>query len=281
MHSLPVTIDKARNLTRAIACMDARALACLLVLLLACGPATMQGHAANPGGGERSTPPPPAAGAPGAPQLAALTAAVAPQVRRAYPQASSVEVRATAAALRLVPACPGGLVADLQGQRLHGHLSARVHCAGGAGASGPSVRLPVQVEVHVPMLVANGAIARGTLLDAGAVTLRDMPLGNGSDFLADAAAAVGQRTRTALRAGQPIGTRHLEAGDDVAAGQQVALAAGGPDFSVTVAGLALQGGRTGEQIRVRNLATGRVVAAWVTGRGRTHTRPPEGRPPPP
>ena len=276
MHSLPVTIDKARNLTRAIAFMLARAFACLLVWVAM----TMQGHAANPDSGKPQAAPGPAAAAPGTPQLAALTAAITPQVRRAYPQASTVEVRATAAALRLVPTCAGGLVADLQAQRLHGNLSARVYCAGNAGAAGQSVRLPVQVEVHVPMLVANGAIARGALLDAGAVSMRDTPLGNGSDFLTDAASAIGQRTRAALRAGQPNSARHLEAGDDVTAGQQVALAAGGADFSVTVAGQALQGGRTGEQIRVRNLATGRVVAAWVTGRGRTHTRPPDGPAPP-
>jgi flagella basal body P-ring formation protein FlgA len=270
MHSLAVTIDKARKLTRAIARMrtrmNARVCTCLLLgVTLLPGQAQAAGNddgrAARAAGAADSV----------APELAALAAAITPQVRKAYPQASTIEVHASAAALRLLPDCPAGLAADLQAQRLHGHLSARVRCAGTAG---PSARLPVQVEVHVPMLVANGAIARGTLLDAGAVSVRELPLGNSSDYLTDAASAIGQRTRNSLRAGQPIGPRHLEAGDDVTAGQQVALAAGGPDFSVTVAGQALQNGRAGEQIRVRNLATGRVVAAWVTGRGRTHTRPP-------
>ncbi len=218
-------------------------------------------------------------------QLASLQAAVEPQVKRAFPGASAVRVTATPAALRLLPACSEGLVVDLQGQRAYGHLAARVQCAVRAAPTAwasAAVRLPVQVEVDLPMLVARVSIPRGTLLDAGHMELRPMPLGAtglgvGSDFLTDAIMALGQRTRNAIRAGQPLATRHLEAGDLVTAGEQVALAAGGMDFSVSVAAQALQGGRAGEQIRVRNLASGRVVVAWVTGRGRAHTRPPEAR----
>lgn len=297
MHPHSITIDKARELTSSLpedtsnAPWDERmplrsgraVRAGLLGILLAFSLASAHMHAASAaaraGSAIASSPAPGTAGTrPVTSGWPALQAQLEAKVRAAYPAAASITITAPDAAQRLVPTCASALQVDPQGPRLFGNLSVRVACAnaeGGSAGHAAAARLPVVIRVAVPMLVARTAIPRGAIVDASMVALEPTAIGAVSDYLVDVHGVLGQRMRTGVRAGQVLTLRQVEMGALVTAGEQVALVAGDGEFSVSVAAKAMQSGRAGEQIRVRNIASGRVVPAWVVGRGTTRTRPPD------
>ncbi len=192
-------------------------------------------------------------------------------VRAAHPGARTISVApARMTALSAMPDCDQPWVIDLQGQRLLGPVAIRAICPG----TGRAVRLTVVVQVTVPTLVAAMPLARGSVLTVGQLQLQDLPVTHGVEPMTDPALLIGQRLRSALRAGQPLSSRLLEPELWVTTGDEVALTAGAGSVAVSVTAKALQDGHAGEQIRVRNLSSGRTVAAWVTGPGRTSTRLP-------
>ena len=60
------------------------------------------------------------------------------------------------------------------------------------------------------------------------------------------------------------------------AGKPATMLVNGPSFRITTTVIPLQRGAQGQRIRVRNLATGRVLEAMVTGAGMLRATFPEG-----
>ena len=197
------------------------------------------------------------------------------RVRDAHPFATSISVEpARATALAELPDCSQPWLLDLQGQRLLGPVAIRATCPN----TGRALRLTVIVRVRVPALVAATALPSGSVLSASNLRSDAVFAAQGAEPVSEPARFIGQRLRTAVRAGQALHPAMLEEALWVTTGDEVSLTANDDAVSVTVAAKALEDGRAGEQIRVRNLSSGRTVAAWVTGRGRTSTRVPAALP---
>ena len=197
------------------------------------------------------------------------------RVRAAYPNATSISVTpARMTALNAIPDCDQPWTIDLQGQRLLGPAAIRATCP----STNRAVRLTVVVQASQPTLVAAMPLARGSVLGASQLQLQSMPVAPGVEPVTDSAPLVGRRLRSAMRAGQPLTSKLLEPELWVSTGDQVSLTAGAGAVAVSVSARALQDGHAGEQIRVRNHSSGRTVAAWVTGPGRTSTRLPPALP---
>ena len=197
------------------------------------------------------------------------------RVRDAHPFATSISVEpARATALAELPDCSQPWLLDLQGQRLLGPVAIRATCPN----SGRALRLTVFVRVMVPALVAATALPSGSVLSASNLRNEAVFAAQGTAPVSEPARFIGQRLRTAVRAGQALHPAMLEEPLWVTTGDEVSLTANDDAVSVTVAAKALEDGHEGEQIRVRNLSSGRTVAAWVTGRGRTSTRVPAALP---
>lgn len=129
--------------------------------------------------------------------------------------------------------------------------------------------VPVVLERRLPVVVAARPIATGQrlrpedlrLAERNVATLRD-------DYFTDVAAVAGQETRQMLRAGDVLGQRAVRPARIVQRGQSLLIEASAGSISVRVRGEALQDGRRGERIRVRNLSSQRIIEARVVGPGR-------------
>jgi flagella basal body P-ring formation protein FlgA len=75
----------------------------------------------------------------------------------------------------------------------------------------------------------------------------------------------GYRTKRNLSSGQIVTTEALESVPDIEVGREVSILCTGASFTITAHGRAMQTGRSGELIRVRNASSGKVIVARVVG----------------
>jgi flagella basal body P-ring formation protein FlgA len=166
--------------------------------------------------------------------------------------------------LRL-PACSLPLETELPpGARALGAVAVGVRCAAPAW----SLFVPARIAVHRPVVVMAVARPRGATLSDSDLALepRDLATLPGG-YLTDPAELVGQSLRRAVQARAVLLPSHAEAPALVRRGERVTLQASAGTISVQVEGEALAAGALGERVRVRNLATRRVVEGTVGGEG--------------
>lgn len=125
----------------------------------------------------------------------------------------------------------------------------------------------VRAHIDAPLLVAAAALAPNQPLTQTDFThdVRDLALT--PDALIDPAAAIGRTPRRAIKAGQVIQTRLLKGVEAIRRGQSVQIVANTGPVQVTVPATAMQNGAIDDVIRVKNVSTGKVITARITGAG--------------
>ncbi len=155
------------------------------------------------------------------------------------------------------------------GSAVHGRVPLRVDCTGPAW----SFYVSAEVTLAVPQVVAKTLLPRGVRLTRQHVALQTLPLPRQPVFtrLED---VLGKLAKRPIAAGTALRSQQLATPWDVERGQDVQLTANVGKANISTRGKALQNGRVGEQIRVENAASRKVVRAWVWSTGRVATRPP-------
>ena len=118
-----------------------------------------------------------------------------------------------------------------------------------------------RVETMVPVLVATTNIARGSTLDNSnmKVEMRRQHSVRG-EVLDSAEIVAGARSNRNISSGQAI---HKKLICLVCKGESVTIIASNNSFSIKTAGTALSNGSIGDEVRVKNTRSGRVVSARV------------------
>lgn len=176
-----------------------------------------------------------------------------------------VEVSRLDPRLRLA-GCPEALEAKLESPAQPvGRVTVRVSCR---GPSPWSVFVPAQVRLYRQVLVANRALKRDSILGAADVTLSERDVGLLSQgYLTSLEQALGNKVTRAILPDQVLVPSQLQLAEVVRKGDQVVLSARSGSISVRMPGEALGDGAPGQQIRVKNQRSGRVVKARVMGPG--------------
>ena len=107
-------------------------------------------------------------------------------------------------------------------------------------------------------------VSRGDLLtreDLGLQTLSR----SGSGGFTDIDELVGRRAKKSLRAGLVVRDRHLQPDWMVHAKQSVSVVNNTGGIQVTTAGIALENGRLGDLVKVRNLSSNSILHGFVAG----------------
>lgn len=128
--------------------------------------------------------------------------------------------------------------------------------------------VPVNVAIYRDAVVAAAPIARGQVigphdLSTAAVNVLD----TGGHHLEDPESAFGMQARRDIRPGKLVTRNLLQAPMIVRRGDEVRVLARLGDVAVRVTGTALGDGRLGQQIRVRNGQSERIIRAVVLGPG--------------
>jgi flagella basal body P-ring formation protein FlgA len=124
------------------------------------------------------------------------------------------------------------------------------------------------VSGYGPAVTAARALLAGTAVDTrdGDVLERNIVSGD-CQPVEDPAALTGMRVRRTVRAGETICTNVLERLPPVARGDEVTLRYTGRSFVLTARAVAQADGLLGKRVTVRNVGSGDLLTATVTGKG--------------
>ncbi len=128
---------------------------------------------------------------------------------------------------------------------------------------------PAAVEPPRQVVVATTNLQAGQVLQPEHLKLEklDAEKISKSHYL-DLAGLEGQELVRAIRAGEALRVTDLRQATLVRRGDLVVMTVGSPaSFQISVKAEALQDGKLGEQIRLRNTESGRTLSAIVTGKG--------------
>jgi len=185
--------------------------------------------------------------------------------RRRWPQAAvTVQLNLPPKQLRL-RSCTA-LEVTPRGTRVYGRIPVALRCS---APTAWQLFAQAQVQVELPVAIAAKPIPRGHTLASGDVTLAPRNLSElRSGFVTDLSHAMGYLSSRPLNPEAVLYSNTMKRPITVPKGQRVSIAGGRGLVRIGAQGEALEPGMRGEQIKVRNLQSGRELHAWVVGPGR-------------
>lgn len=188
-------------------------------------------------------------------------------VERLRPRiAPGMEISVTrVSALPMLP--PGPLAIEAEAPRsIERHMTIAITVSAG----GETARGFVTLKAVRPgsVVIAARRLERGHVIAAGDLTTRAADLmAESDDVLLDARPIIGQLVSRFIPEGAVLTAGSVEEESLVRRGARITLVASIPGMELRVAGEALEDGRLGRLVRVRNLESRRIVSARVTGAG--------------
>lgn len=150
-------------------------------------------------------------------------------------------------------------------QRIPGRALVKVSCTKPAPWS---IFVPAQISWQQDVVVATTTIQRGQLIDGADIRLKRIEVTRaGVELLGNKADVVGRIASRRILAGKMIDGRYVRNADAVRKGDAVTLIARSGNIAIKVEAIALSNGQKGEQVRVRNTSSNRVVKARIVGEG--------------
>ncbi|MHB1202653.1 MAG: flagellar basal body P-ring formation chaperone FlgA [Acidithiobacillus sp.] len=131
-----------------------------------------------------------------------------------------------------------------------------------------TVYIPVQLVMNQAVVVAARPLAAGTVLAADDLSIIQRNASNlAGSAVVNPQMAMGQVLRFGVAAGQPILASMLDAPEVVHAGQEITLIAEGDGVRISTIAKAMENGRPGQTILVRNNSSGKVIRGTVNQAG--------------
>lgn len=163
------------------------------------------------------------------------------------------------------PVCSKPLTADAVDTRHVSRMRFTVRCPADAGWKRDVV---VRAQVSAKVVVMADDVPAGQTIKDEDVMLERRDVTLVPDAISDTQVAVGFTGNRSLRTGQVLSKRALLTPLLVLRGHSVSIVARSQGIAVTVAGEAMDSGREGEVVRVRNIASGKVIRARVIDVGK-------------
>lgn len=187
-------------------------------------------------------------------------------LQQRYPNASRVSHKINTLDSRLIMAdCDEDITVVRRDNSEIGRINLKVSCN---APTRWSIYVPTDIQVFHPVVVSGSPISKNTLLRDHHLSMRDMDIGRirGSYYfhLSD---VIDMESRRQLTPGTVITSSHLRLPMVISKGDSVVLSAVLGSLSVKAPATALTDGRQGQQIRVQNKQSKRIVDARVTGPG--------------
>ncbi len=147
------------------------------------------------------------------------------------------------------------------GARREGQTTIQVRCAGPVSWS---LFIPVRIERYLSVVVLDRPVERQQMIGPADLRLERQAVSSlTSGYFSDLESVIGLRTRRRLAAGQVLIPAHVEQPPLIKRGQEITIYAVKPGLTVQMKGIALEDGRLGQRIRIRNSSSKRIVEGYV------------------
>jgi flagella basal body P-ring formation protein FlgA len=121
--------------------------------------------------------------------------------------------------------------------------------------------IPVRITTTIPVIVAKGSISKGSRIDESNIEIMQKDLSRvRGESLNDQTLIIGARAKRKISNGNVITRKNICL---VCKGQHITIIAQSNTFMIKTSGIALKDGGIGEQVRVKNEKSGRIVTARV------------------
>ena len=161
--------------------------------------------------------------------------------------------------------CSQALEADIQGTRLIGKISAKVSCRGNQPWS---VYVPVSILIYKKVVTARAPLARGALLTNKHLQLTEVEISSlNQGYLNAVHLATGKQLKRSIRLNDVVKPNMLIEPKIISRGDDLTIFASSGALEVRSTGVALTDGKMGQQIRVKNKASKKIISATVISKG--------------
>lgn len=158
----------------------------------------------------------------------------------------------------VIKPCQNPLTANIPEKRSSRNVNVKISCS---DSTPWQLYLPVRVKTLVKVLVTTMAINKGSVLDSsntsvvykGEQTLR-------GEYIATSDGIWGAKAKRNIAKGRAVTKRNICI---VCKGENVVLLAQSDTFSIKTAGVAMSNGGLGDEVRVKNVQSGRTVTGEV------------------
>ena len=151
------------------------------------------------------------------------------------------------------------------GARYIGKTTAGVRCS---TPQAWALYVPANIIVYEQVYQTSRPLARDHILTAEDITAVKTDLGKlNRGYYTNPQEVLGKQTRHPLQQSQILNPGQIKSPHLVKRGEQVALVVAGSQFAIRMQGQALADGAEGEQVRVKNLSSNRIVEGTVTRQG--------------
>ena len=145
-------------------------------------------------------------------------------------------------------------------------LSVKVMCPTG---SRWTIYVPVSLSIYGDVAISTRNLQRGEKIQHGDFVMKRTNTSSiGQNFMDDAQSVIGMVVHRPIRSGSVIKAQDIKEPIIVAKGETITLLANQGALQVSSEGVALSNGKMGEQIRVQNAHSRRIIDARVVGAGR-------------
>ncbi len=127
-----------------------------------------------------------------------------------------------------------------------------------------TVRLWGYIETRIPVVVITRPVSDKSILTEKDLKIETISVSRiPQDVIFDKAIAIGKQVRMSLKPGTILRFSHLEKPVIIKRNQEIYIVARGRNFIVRAKGIALQNGKKGEFIKVKNLSSKKILQAKV------------------
>jgi flagellar basal body P-ring formation protein FlgA len=130
---------------------------------------------------------------------------------------------------------------------------------------GWTFHLPAEVEIYRPVLVASAQILRGDSLDQSDLKFETRNISQISGEVLTTRDVIGKAAKRQINAGDVIRSALLDQPKTINRGETVSITAKSGSIKVVMQGTAMTDGKLGQQIKVRNNQSDRIISAKVVG----------------
>lgn len=147
-----------------------------------------------------------------------------------------------------------------------GSINVQVRCS---GISTWTILVPAQAKVYRSVAVASRNLQRGELVSTADLSTEIKAVGDFRlGFALTPDTIIGKEMKVAINKGELFRNSALDSPRVIKRGDTVSMEANAGDISVRTSGTAVSDGRIGQQIRIKNNQSARIINAKVVGVGK-------------
>lgn len=125
-----------------------------------------------------------------------------------------------------------------------------------------SLFITAQIKIFQEVVVVTQPVKRGDILTEELLSLQKLDLGlQKTGYLTEVSAVLGKQVLHPLAANSPLNIRDFAQAVIIKRGDNVLITSGNPNVRIEMQGVAMMDAAAGQNIRVKNISSGRVIMA--------------------